>query len=129
MHIITYTRYYEQRRRIQSRRNQELYKTRIYHIVFSLLEEIQQQVLWDTLDMDNFYFLFLLFSDFIGILFFFFFLFSDNEEAHDIAVTWHVTWCDVISLEYSRKILKMMSGHIYATWWPWVENEVDMMLI
>jgi len=45
MHIITYTRYYEQRRRIQSRRNQELYKTRIYHIVFSLLEEIQQQVL------------------------------------------------------------------------------------
>jgi len=37
--------------------------------------------------MDNFYFLFLLFSDFIGILFFFSFLFSDNEEARDIAVT------------------------------------------
>ena len=28
-----------------------------------------------------------LFSDFIGILFFLSFLFSDNEEAHDIAVT------------------------------------------
>ena len=26
-------------------------------------------VLWDALDMNNFYFLFLLFSDFIGILF------------------------------------------------------------
>jgi len=37
--------------------------------------------------MDNFYFLFLLFSDFIGILFFFSFLFSDDEEAHDIKVT------------------------------------------
>ena len=37
--------------------------------------------------MDNFYFLFLLFSDFIGILFFFSFLFSDDEEARDITVT------------------------------------------
>ena len=37
--------------------------------------------------MDNFYFVFLLFSDFIGILFFFSFLFRDNEEARDIAVT------------------------------------------
>jgi len=37
--------------------------------------------------MDNFYFLFLLFSDFIGILFFFSFLFSDDEEARDINVT------------------------------------------
>jgi len=33
-------------------------------------------VLWDALDMNNFYFLFLLFSDFIGIFVFFFFLFS-----------------------------------------------------
>ena len=32
-------------------------------------------VLWDTLDINNFYFLFLLFSDFIGILFLFLFLF------------------------------------------------------
>ena len=38
--------------------------------------------------MNNFYFLFLLFSDFIGILFSFsFFFFLDNEEARDIAVT------------------------------------------
>jgi len=37
--------------------------------------------------MDNFYFIFFLFSDFIGILFFFSFPFSDDEEAHDIAVT------------------------------------------
>jgi len=34
-----------------------------------------------------FIFFFLLFSDFIGILFFFSFLFRDNEEARDIAVT------------------------------------------
>jgi len=32
-------------------------------------------VLWDALDMNNFYFLFLLFSDFIGILFSFSFSF------------------------------------------------------
>jgi len=45
-------------------------------------------VLWDTLDMNNFYFLFLLFSDFIGILFSFSFsFFLDKEEAHDTAVT------------------------------------------
>ena len=43
-------------------------------------------MLWDALDMNNFYFLFLLFSDFIGILFSFSFL-LDNEEAHDITVT------------------------------------------
>ena len=33
------------------------------------------RLLWDTLDMNNFYFLFLLFSDFIGILFCFVFIF------------------------------------------------------
>ena len=44
-------------------------------------------MLWNALDMNNFYFLFLLFSDFIGILFFFSFSFLlDNEEAHDTAV-------------------------------------------
>jgi len=53
-------------------------------------------VLWDAWDMNNFYFLFLLFSDFIGILFSFFLFFVDDEEARDIAVTWRVTWCDVI---------------------------------
>ena len=46
------------------------------------------RLLWDALDMNNFYFLFLLFSDFIGILFSFSFSFLlDDEEAHDTAVT------------------------------------------
>ena len=40
----------------------------------------------NTLDMNKFYFLFLLFSDFIGILFYFSFL-LDDEEAHDIEFT------------------------------------------
>ena len=43
-------------------------------------------MLWNTLDINNFYFLFLLFSDFIGILFSFSFL-LDNEETHDTVVT------------------------------------------
>ena len=45
-------------------------------------------MLWDALDMNNFYFLFLLFTDFIGILFSFSFSFLlDNEEACDTEVT------------------------------------------
>jgi len=45
-------------------------------------------LIWDALDMNNFYFLLLLFSDFIGILFSFSFSFLlDNEEARDTAVT------------------------------------------
>jgi len=45
-------------------------------------------LLWNALDMNNFYFLFLLFSDFIGILFSFSFSFLlDDEEAHDKEVT------------------------------------------
>jgi len=63
---------------------------------------LRSRMLWDTFDMDNFYFLFL-FSDFIGILFYFVF-FLDNEEAHDNEVTWHVTWCDVIGLEGGKRI-------------------------
>ena len=44
------------------------------------------KVLWDALDRNHFYFL--LFSDFIRILFFFFFSFLlDDKEARDIAVT------------------------------------------
>jgi len=43
-------------------------------------------MLWDALDMNNFYFLLLLFSDFIGIFFSFSFL-LDDEEARDTAVT------------------------------------------
>jgi len=41
-------------------------------------------LLWDALNMNNFYFLFFLFFDFIGIFFSFL---LDDEEAHDIAVT------------------------------------------
>ena len=38
-------------------------------------------------------------------LFFFYFIFLlDNEEACDTAVTWPVTWCDIIGLEYRGKI-------------------------
>ena len=78
-------------------------------------------LLWDTLDMNNFYFL--LFSDFIGIFFFFL---LDNEEAHDMAVTWYVTWCDVTSLEHDGRVWKMMSGHMKYTWWPWIEYETGI---
>jgi len=39
------------------------------------LESFWVFMLWDALDMNNFYFLFLLFSDFIGILFSFSFYF------------------------------------------------------
>ena len=46
-------------------------------------KEQDNRLLWDALDMNNFYFLLLLFS---GILFSFSFL-LDNEEAHDTAVT------------------------------------------
>ena len=45
-------------------------------------------LLWDVLDINNFYFLFLLFSDFIEILFSFSFSFLLNdEEACDTAIT------------------------------------------
>ena len=45
------------------------------------------QLLWNTLDTDNFSFLLFNFSDFILILFSFFYCLLDNEEAHDTAVT------------------------------------------
>ena len=62
-------------------------------------------LLWNAVDMNNFYFIFILFSDFIGILFSFSFSFLLNdEEVCDIAVTWHVTWCDVIGLEGGGRI-------------------------
>jgi len=47
-----------------------------------------EYLLWDALNKNNFLFLFLLFSDFIGILFSFSFSFLlDNEEARDTEVT------------------------------------------
>ena len=55
---------------------------------YTIKEVVSANVLWDALDMNNFYFLFLLFSDFIGILFSFSFSFLlDNKEACDTAVT------------------------------------------
>ena len=81
--------------------------------------------LWTLTFFFSFY-LFFLILYFFSFEFFFLFLFSDDEEARDIAVTWHVTWCDIIGLEHSRRIWKMMSGHMYTTWWPWVRNEADM---
>jgi len=37
------------------------------------------------------------------LFFFSFILFLDDEKAHDIAVTWHVTWCDIIGLEHGER--------------------------
>ena len=56
--------------------------------VHEFIQEQLRKVLWDAWDMNNFYFLFLLFSDFIRILLSFCFLFFfDDEEARDITVT------------------------------------------
>ena len=72
------------------------------------------------LNTNNFSFSFLLFFyiDFIFLL--------DNEEACDTTVTWQVTWCDIIDLKHGGRIWKIMLGHMYTTWWPWVRNEIDM---
>ena len=52
--------------------------------------------------------IFLSFYLFFLILYFFsfefLFPFSDEEEARDIAVTWHVTWCDITSLEHDGSV-------------------------
>ena len=52
--------------------------------------------------------IFLSFYLFFLILYFFsfefLFSFSNEEEARDIAVTWHVTWCDVTSLEHDGRV-------------------------
>ena len=71
-------------------------------------------ILWNALDTNIFLFLLSIFLDFIFLFFWISFSFSffDNEEAHDIAVT----WCDIIGLEHGGRIQKMMSGHIYTTW-------------
>ena len=59
--------------------------------------------LWTLTFFFSFY-LFFLILYFFSFEFLFLFLFSDDEEACDVTVTWHVTWCNVISLEHSRKI-------------------------
>ena len=56
-----------------------------------LVEEFKRgMMLWDALDMNNFYFIFLLFSDFIGILFSFSFLLDEMKrhmalKSHDMS--------------------------------------------
>ena len=56
-----------------------------------LVEEFKRgMMLWDALDMNNFYFIFLLFSDFIGILFSFSFLLDEMKrhmtlQSHDMS--------------------------------------------
>ena len=77
------------------------------------------ETLWTWTIFILFSFIFWLYRDFV----FFFLLFLDNEEAHDTEVTWHVTWCDVIDLESSRRIYKMTLGHMYTTWWSWGKHE------
>ena len=60
---------------------------------------------WNT---NNFYFSFLLFYiDFLFLL--------DDEEVCDTAVTWYITWCNVIGLEGGKRIWKMTSKHMYTT--------------
>ena len=81
--------------------------------------------LWTLIFFFSFY-LFFLILYFFSFEFLFLFLFIDNEEACDIAVTWQVTECDIIGLEQSRRIWKMMSGHMVYTWWPWVRHKANM---
>ena len=52
---------------------------------------------------------------FFSFIFIFLYFTLDDEEACDTAVIWHVTWGDVISLEYGRRAWKMMAG----TWVLW----------
>jgi len=79
-------------------------------------------LLWDALNINNFYFILFYFS----ILLYFFFFLKSDEEAHDNEVTWQVTWCDVTSLEHDRRVWKMMSGHMEYIWWPWIGHEAGM---
>ena len=94
---------YKKRQQEHSTTQKRIMDKKNYSRSNNVEKEQDNRLLWDALDMNNFYFLLLLFSDFIGILFSFSFL-LDNEEAHDTAVTWHVTWCDVIGLEGGGRI-------------------------
>ena len=75
-------------------------------IIWVDIWDICYGMLW-TLTFFFFFYLFflILYFFFFWISFLFSFIFLlDDEEAYDIAVTWHVTWCDVIGLECSRRI-------------------------
>ena len=85
------------------------------------------RMLW-TLTFFFFFYLFFLILYFFSFEFLFLFSFINNKETCDIAVTWQVTWCDIIGLKHGGRIWKMTSGYMYTTWWPWVGNEADMRL-
>jgi len=88
--------------------NWELYYL-CYHWTLCLVvvtTNICHTLLWDTLNMNNFYFLFLLFSNFIGILFsFFLFLYFRQWRG-----TWHCS--------------HMMWYHRPRRWWKNLEDDV-----
>ena len=78
----------------------------MYHLL------VTSTLLWDALDMDNFYFLFLLFSDFIGILFYFSFFFSFGQWRgmwHCSHMTCHMMWC-----------------HRPRRWWKDLEDDIKV---
>ena len=76
--------------------------------------------------LNNFYFILFYFSILLLFYFCFFFFLKNNKEACDNEVTWHVTWCDVTSLEHDERVWKMMSRHMEYIWWPWVEHKINM---
>ena len=76
--------------------NSSFFYTSLYCFLHSCYE-----TLWTwTIFIFFFFYFFWLYRNFV----FLFFSFRDNEEVRDIAVTWHVTWYDIISLEHSGKI-------------------------
>ena len=79
---------------------------RVYHTCHdhghNIIWHVSKIMLWNVLDTNIFLFLLFIFLDFIFL--FFWISFSFSFSFSDIAVTWYVTWCDVISLEHSGKI-------------------------
>ena len=65
---------------------------------------IQDPKCYETLNTNNFLFYFLLF--FLILLFFSLFYFPGKtmKKACDKEVTWHVTWCDITSLEHDGRV-------------------------
>ena len=57
-------------------------------------------MLWDALDINNFYFIFFYFSILLFFFFFFFFFLKSNKEAYDN----EVTWCDITNLEHDERV-------------------------
>ena len=85
-------------------------------------------ICYGTLNTNNFLFYFILFYFFWFYFSFSLFYFPGKtmKKTCDKEVTWQVTWCDIIGLEHSRRVWKMMTGHLEYIWWPWVRSEVDM---